>query len=153
MLISTRSRYGLRALVQIARSEGKKALSLAEIAKIEDIPIRYLEQIFGKLRTAKIVAGRRGPGGGYKLCREAIDISLLEVIRVLETEFFQTDCVLACPDYLPERVPADIKHPGCSRENLCPTKKLWSDIKILCESYLGKNTLADLSNGSLEMEK
>lgn len=153
MLISTRSRYGLRALVQITRSKGSKALSLAEIAKTEDIPIRYLEQIFGKLRTAKIVTGRRGPGGGYKLCRDANEILLLEIIRVLETEFFQTDCILACPDFLPESVPADVKHAGCKRESLCPTKKLWSDIKLLCENYLGKNTLADLSDGSLEMER
>ncbi len=152
MFISTRSRYGLRALVQLARNGQGKPLSLSGIADTEEIPIRYLEQIFGRLRTADFVRGRRGPGGGYVLSREPEDISLLDVIKVLETEFFHTNCVLQCPDFLKDEDNTVGDSPGCSREEKCPTKKLWTDVKMICETYLGKNTLADLSDGSLEME-
>lgn len=152
MFISTRSRYGLRALVYLARNGQGNPLSLSGIADAEEIPIRYLEQIFGRLRSANFIRGRRGPGGGYVLSRCASDISLLDVIRVLETEFFHTDCVLQCPDFIEKEKKTEGKVSGCSREDRCPTKKLWTDIKLICETYLGKNTLADLSNGSLEME-
>jgi Rrf2 family iron-sulfur cluster assembly transcriptional regulator len=152
MFISTRSRYGLRALVQLARNGQGNPLSLSGIAKEEEIPIRYLEQIFGRLRSADFVKGRRGPGGGYVLSRCASDISLLDVIRVLETEFFHTNCVLQCPDFVEKEGTLKGRIPGCSREDKCPTRKLWTDVKTICESYLGRNTLADLSSGSLEME-
>lgn len=147
MLISTRSRYGLRALVHLARTDRSSPVSLGGIADLEEIPIRYLEQIFGRLRTADIVRGRRGPGGGYVLSRGPSEISLLEVIRVLETEFFHTNCVLQCPD---STVTEEEK--GCAREEFCPTRRLWSDIKGICEAYLANNTLSDLAAGSLEME-
>jgi len=152
MFISTRSRYGLRAMVQLARNGQAGPLSLSGIAEEEEIPIRYLEQIFGRLRSADFVQGRRGPGGGYVLSRCASEITLLEVIRVLETEFFHTDCVLQCPDFKQKEGSSKERIPCCSREDRCPTKKLWTDIKLICETYLGNNTLADLSNGSLEME-
>lgn len=148
MLISTRSRYGLRALVHLARTDRKSPVSLGGIADIEEIPIRYLEQIFGRLRSAGIVKGRRGPGGGYVLCKKPSDISLLDVIRVLETEFFHTNCMLLCPD---SNVKNEEKTKGCAREEICPTRRLWSDIKGICESYLVNNTLSDLAGGSLEM--
>lgn len=149
MLISTRSRYGLRALVHLARSDRSLPVSLAGIAKLEDIPIRYLEQIFGRLRAADIVRGRRGPGGGYVLSKCPSEITLFDVIRVLETEFFHTNCVLQCPD---STVTEEEKLRKCSREDFCPTRSLWTDIKGLCESYLKNNTLSDLATGSLEME-
>lgn len=152
MFISTRSRYGLRALVQLVRNGQDNPLNLSVIADSEEIPIRYLEQIFGRLRTADIVRGRRGPGGGYVLSRGASDISLLDVIRVLETEFFHTNCIHHCPDYLVQEKETEGNPPGCSREDKCPTKKLWTDIKLICETYLAKNTLFDLSSGSLETE-
>ncbi len=147
MLISTRSRYGLRALVHLARNDRSSPVSLSGIARNEEIPVRYLEQIFGRLRTADIVRGRRGPGGGYVLSRAPENISLLEVIQVLETEFFQTDCVLQCPDSEKTEVNKVVT---CSREGRCPTRILWSEIKVICESYLTGNTLRDLAYGSLE---
>ncbi len=149
MLISTRSRYGLRALVHLARTDRSSPVSLAGIADIEEIPIRYLEQIFGRLRAADIVRGRRGPGGGYVLSRKPSEISLLDIIRVLETEFFHTNCSLLCPD---SRADEEEDKSGCAREEICPTRLLWSDIKVLCETYLLNNSLSDLACGSLEME-
>ena len=149
MLISTRSRYGLRALVHLARNDRSTPVSLSGIARREDIPIRYLEQILGRLRTADIVRGRRGPGGGYVLSKPPAEISLLDIIKVLETEFFHTKCVLQCPD---SSVSADERAKGCAREDRCPTRILWSEIKVICESYLMKNTLSDLACGSLEKE-
>jgi len=152
MFISTRSRYGLRALVQLARNGQDTPLSLSGIADAEEIPIRYLEQIFGRLRSADIVRGRRGPGGGYVLSKDASETSLLDVIRVLETEFFHANCIHHCPDFLVQEEDTEGKPPGCTREDKCPTKKLWTDIKLICETYLAKNTLSDLSSGSLETE-
>lgn len=84
------------------------------------------------------------------LSREPVDISLLDIIKVLETEFFHTRCTLLCPGGHRAEVQSG---KGCSREDICPTRILWSQIKTICESYLCAHTLMDLAQGSLEMEK
>ena len=94
MLISTRSRYGLRALVRLASLEDEAPVSLAKVAEEEGIPIRYLEQIFIRLRDNGMVKGLRGPGGGYSLGTPPDSITLLSVISALENDFLPTNCVL-----------------------------------------------------------
>jgi Rrf2 family iron-sulfur cluster assembly transcriptional regulator len=147
MLISTRSRYGFRALAQLARKERVKPVSLASIAEDELIPIRYLEQIFGKLRASGIVSGRRGPGGGYVLCRPPGEITLLEVVEILEKNFLPVDCLDDAKDCAARIDPATRI---CVLQEGCVTRPLWMMMRKSYKDFLRANTIEDLINGRLK---
>lgn len=144
MLISTRSRYGLRALVRLAALEGESPVSLASIAEDESIPIRYLEQIFIKLRDKGIVKGLRGPGGGYSLGTPSESISIFSVVSLLENDFLPTNCVL--PGFEDEQCESK----DCDLTGTCRTRQLWANLRALTVDYLKKHTIADLLFGRLE---
>jgi Rrf2 family iron-sulfur cluster assembly transcriptional regulator len=144
MLISTRSRYGLRALVRLAALEGESPVSLAKIAEDESIPIRYLEQIFIKLRDKGIVKGLRGPGGGYSLGMPSDSISIMSVVSLLENDFLPTNCVL--PGFEDEQCESK----DCDLTGICRTRQLWANLRALTVDYLKRHTIADLLYGRLE---
>ena len=84
LTLSTKSRYGLRAVLTLAENEGQGLLQIREIARIKNIPRQYLEQIFNQLVKAGIIRSVRGKNGGYKLARHSRDIMALEIIILLE---------------------------------------------------------------------
>ena len=141
MLISTRSRYGFRALAQLARRSADSPVSLSTIADDEYIPIRYLEQIFGKLRSAGIVCGRRGPGGGYVLCRPPDEISLLEIVDILEKNFLPVDCLDDAKDCASRIDPVTRI---CALQETCVTRPLWVAMRKSYRDFLHKHTIEDL---------
>jgi Rrf2 family iron-sulfur cluster assembly transcriptional regulator len=147
MLISTRSRYGFRALAQLARRHSSGPISLSAIAEEEMIPIRYLEQIFGKLRSAGLVTGRRGPGGGYTLCRPAREISLLEVVEILEKTFLPVDC-LDDGNECATRI--DPVTRTCALQETCVTRPLWIAMRKTYTDFLQKHTIEDLVRKRIE---
>lgn len=87
MRLSTKGRYGLRALVDLAAHEGGEAVSLARTAQRQKLSLNYLEQVFGMLRRAGIVAGVKGSNGGFRLTRDMDEITVKEVLEALEGEF------------------------------------------------------------------
>lgn len=87
MKVSTKGRYGLRALVDMASNEQGGPISLVQIANRQDISLNYLEQVFGVLRKAGIVRSVKGAGGGYMLDRSAEAITIKEILEALEGEF------------------------------------------------------------------
>ena len=93
MKVSTRGRYGLRALVDMAIHSGDAPISLVQVANRQKISLNYLEQVFGTLRKAGIVSSIKGAGGGYKLARAAEEITVREVLEALEGEFSIIDRV------------------------------------------------------------
>ncbi len=146
MLISTRSRYALRALVHMARAGNDKPLALGSISEVERISVRYLEQIFGKLRTAGIVRGKRGPGGGYVLSREPSDVSLYEIVQALETEFLPASCISESSGCAPEG--SAVCSP-CPLEETCVTRDLWANLRDMYFDYMREHSLLDLSEKRL----
>jgi len=97
MKFSTKAEYGLRALIHLDKT-GKKAVSLAFIAKNEGISLAYLERIFARLKKAKIVKAKLGPSGGYVLNKPASQINLLQIITALEGSVAPFSCVeQTCP--------------------------------------------------------
>lgn len=84
MKFSTRSTYGLRAMIKLAKNWGKGSISLANIAKTENISLGYLERIFSKLKGAGLVESTKGASGGYKLVKNPSSINILDIIEVLE---------------------------------------------------------------------
>ena len=88
MKISTKVRYGVKALVYIAEASQKGNLArIKEISESEDISVQYLEQILFKLKNENIIQGKRGPNGGYKLSMEPEDITLHELYKILDDGF------------------------------------------------------------------
>ncbi len=130
--VTTKGRYGLRAICRLIGNYGKGPLSLQEISDCERIPIRYLEQIMSRLRRAGICASIRGPGGGYKLSRSPELINLAEVLLVLEGSV----AVVTCSD--------DERGVCCTRENSCVTRDFWGILSRTIQTVLENVTLMDL---------
>lgn len=84
MKLSTKGRYAMIALTDLARQPGRRLVSLAEIAERQDISLAYLEQLFVKLRRASVVESVRGPGGGYRLARPVEEIRIAEVLAAVD---------------------------------------------------------------------
>ncbi len=138
MKISTKGRYGLRALVDLA-IHGKNGLPvlLSDIAKRQDISDKYLEQIAAQLHNAGIVRTVRGRKGGYLLGRPEETIKVSEIIEALEGPI----CVVDCVD----------EPQGCPKSTACSTREVWTILTNKIEEVLSSYTLGDLAR--LQEEK
>ncbi len=130
MKISTRGRYGLRALVDLALYEEGKAIPLRKISERENISEQYLEQLFASLRKAGIVSSVRGAHGGYLLNEDPDEITAGDVIRVLEGPIQPVSCVT--DDF------------ECEQEKECVTHDLWLLLSDQIGEVLDSYTLSDL---------
>ena len=131
--VSSRGHYGLRLMTELARARGAGPLSLTEVARVEGLPLPYLEQLVGPLRQAGLVTGTRGLHGGYSLARDARELTVGEILRVLEGPISLVDCT--ADEYV---------HGSCSREASCMSGSLWQRIKVTVEAMLDATTLDDL---------
>ena len=130
MKLSTRGRYGARALVELAKHDGQGPLALKEMAERQQIPLKYLEQIAMALKAAKLIRSVRGPSGGYVLARPPKKIHLLEIIETLEGSLSFVNCV---------------KDPSaCQRVDSCAFNDLWKKISEETSKILRSVTLADM---------
>jgi len=133
MRISTKSQYGLRAMVYLAKVFKKdKVFPLREIAKKEDISFDYLEKIISKLEKTGLVKSKKGVQGGYSLARPPRRIKLGEIMRTLEGEMILVKCL------------AKMKKSICPREKKCLAKNFWRKIQNSLEKTLDSMTLAEL---------
>ena len=135
---STKSQYGLRAMVYLARFKDKIS-PLREISGMEDIPFDYLEKIISTLEKAGLVGAKRGAGGGYFLTLEPKEIQVGEIIKTLEGQMAPVKCLIKNPK---ERF-------CCPKEKKCQTKKVWKKIQDSLNSTLESMTLADLIGGQV----
>lgn len=134
MKVSTRVHYGLRAMTELARGYADgRLLSIPEIARNEDLPVAYLEQLVGELRRARLVDGTRGVRGGYRLARPPEEITVGDVYRVLEGEVAPVECT--AENYLPG---------SCIREPLCLSRSIWGRVQDAVLHVLDASTLLDL---------
>lgn len=130
MKLSTRTRYGMRAIVELAQHEGKRPLQLKAIAERQDISVKYLEQLMSLLRSAGFVRSVRGSKGGYVLARPTAEIKLSEVFRCLEGPVTTTECT-------------DDKD-CCKRSTDCVARELWIEVEKAIQGVLNSMTLADM---------
>lgn len=114
MKLSTKGRYGLRALVDLALYSEEEPVSIQSIAKRQNLSESYLEQLVRKMRTAGLVVSVRGAGGGYQLSRPAEEISVGDVLRALEGNLDAVSC--------------NANTEGCEGADLCVTKYVWARI-------------------------
>jgi Rrf2 family cysteine metabolism transcriptional repressor len=133
MKFSSRARYGLRAMIALAQGYQIGPISLAEIARSEDISLSYLEQLITVLRRAGLVDGTRGAHGGYQLTADPASITAGQVVRALEGPIAPAECVS-------EGAGAGY----CWRESVCPSKPFWEQVRNSIAQVLDTTTLADL---------
>ncbi len=138
MRFSKKTEYALRALFAIARgTQGRSAGScrIEQISREEGIPVKFLEQILLSLRHAGLLASKRGVGGGYRLARPPREISVGEVLRVLEGPLSPMPCT--SPAQRRERC-------TCPDPRTCPVRALMADIEAPLESLFDDRTLEDV---------
>ncbi len=134
MQISTRGRYGVKALYQLALDSREGPVPLRHIAREQGLSESYLEQLMGPLRRAGLVKSVRGARGGYLLGRSADDITVGDVLRVLEGPLFPCDCVDDSDDA--------VDH--CGRSLDCAAREVWVRIYDRIKGVVDDMTLADL---------
>jgi Rrf2 family cysteine metabolism transcriptional repressor len=138
MMFSTKSEYGVRVMVELARRGGAEPVALAEIAEHEGLPLAYLEHLVARLRRAGLIESRRGAHGGYLLARAPAEITMAEVVEALEGRIAPVECITSSPD-------GTIRCTReADREHVCTTKLLWTRVRGSIVRTLEQTTLAEL---------
>jgi len=128
--LSTKSRYASRALIELGLKYGEGPVKLKDISAIQDISLKYLEQVMFPLRIGGYVKTLKGSQGGYILARHPNSITLLEIVECVEGPIAPVDCV---------------DRPGfCGRSEQCVTRDAWIGLKNVIRSELGNTTLDEL---------
>ncbi len=135
MRLSTRSRYGTRMMLDLAQHYDKGPVRIAEIAKRQDMPVKYLEQLIIPLKQGNFIQSVRGPKGGHLLARPPDEITVGQIVKALESGIELVGC---------------IENPGeCERAGRCLTRGIWEDASKAMYDKLNSMTLSRM----LEMEK
>lgn len=130
-MISTKGRYGLRVMVDLAEHKAEGFITLTEIAQRQDISKKYLEIIMKKLMDGKLVTSLSGKGGGYCLARDPDQYTICEILENMEDTLAPVACL---------REGAAV----CDREGGCKTLPLWKEYNQVVQDFLSSKTLADL---------
>ncbi|MCK5672172.1 MAG: Rrf2 family transcriptional regulator [Spirochaetales bacterium] len=137
MKISTKSRYGTRAVLEIALNRNKENLTRKQISRNQEIPSAYLENILISLKTNGIIRTIRGPKGGYELAKDPGDITVFQIVDILEGS---TDLV-----------PCLENSNVCARNSICVTREVWSKLQKVQEDLLSTITIKDLVEDTKEL--
>ncbi len=141
MKLSTKGRYGLRAMVDLVLHSKTEPVSIASIAARQEISERYLEQLIARLRKAGIVTSVRGAGGGYIPSRKAEEISVGDVLRALEGNLDPVEC------------PGLLEENGCNGADVCVTKYVWKRINDSINRTVDEIKLSDLVKESEKVQR
>ena len=137
MLVSTRGRYALRIMMELARYDRSCYIPLPLIAERQNVSEKYLESIIAVLAKAGLVEGQRGKGGGYRMSRELKDYSVGEILRLSEGSLAPVACL-------------DGDKNSCPRAKKCQTLPMWEKLDSLINGYLDSVSLADLLRAETE---
>ncbi len=130
MRISSRCEYGLRAMIFLAAADRDEPVSLAEIARREEMPVAFLERILARLREGGLVVSTRGASGGYRLSRPAGSISVGDIVTAIEGPLSLVGCL---PD-----------DEGCARAGNCASQRVWRRLDDAIAGALGGISLDEL---------
>lgn len=133
MKISTKGRYALRVMIDLAERHTGKYIPMKDVAARQEISLKYLERILPVLTKNKLIEGVHGKGGGYRLTREPYEYTVGEILRLTEGDLSPVACL--SPDASP-----------CAKASECKTLKLWKDFYDLTNRYFDSVTVADLMN-------
>jgi Rrf2 family iron-sulfur cluster assembly transcriptional regulator len=129
MRLTTKGRFAVTAMVDLAMRQSRGPVTLAAISERQHISLSYLEQLFGKLRRRKLVSSVRGPGGGYNLALPAASISVADIVTAVDEPLDATQCG---------------GKENCADDKRCMTHDLWATLNTKMHEYLSSVSLADL---------
>jgi len=129
MRLTTKGRFAVTAMLDLAINEVDKPVTLAGISERQEISLSYLEQLFSRLRRSGLVKSVRGPGGGYRIAKKHTEISISEIISAVDEQIDATQCG---------------GHENCRDEHRCMTHDLWSSLNVKILEYLSGISLSDL---------
>lgn len=141
MKLSTRGEYASRAILELSLHYPEKTLHIRDIAFSQGIPERFLEQILLQLKRAGYLRSKKGPDGGYYLAKDPSEISVAEVIRVMDGPLAPIDCVSVTA------------HEACPREDFCGLKWLWKEVRDSIAQILENTTFGDLAERTKSAKK
>ena len=133
MKISTRGRYALRFMIDLAQHDNGEYIALKDVSARQDISIKYLEQITALLSKFGLLVSVRGPQGGYKLAKTPEKYTVGEILRTTEGNLAPISCLEQTPNL-------------CARQQTCPTLKMWKGLNDVINNYLDSVTLESLVN-------
>ena len=131
MMISTRGRYALRVMIDLAENSDGSYLAMKEVAQRQGVSLKYLERILPLLVDGGLVEGLRGKGGGYRLTRDPEEYPIGEILRLTEGDLAPVACL-------------EKGARPCERADNCQTLPLWKELDTLVNGFLDSKTLADL---------
>lgn len=140
MRLSTRGRYGLKAMFQLALHYGEGPIPLNQIADKQRLSENYLEQLFSTLRKEGLLSSVRGAQGGYMLAKSPEEIKVGDILRSLEGNMAPADCVMD-------------EYTDCSRDEFCVTRTVWMKIKDSIDEVIDSITLQDMVNDENKLLK
>ena len=129
MRLTTKGRYAVTAMLDLALHQGQRPVTLQDIAVNQEISLSYLEQLFARLRQGGLVQGTRGPGGGYRLAQDASEISIAGIITAVDEKADLTRCG---------------GKSDCQQGEECLTHELWAELSEKIYQFLDDISLADL---------
>lgn len=131
MRVSTKGRYALRLMVDLAAHDSGKFIALKDVSERQDISMKYLEQIVTPLNRAGLLKSGRGAQGGYRLARNSADYTVGDILRAIEGSFAPIACL-------------EDEENQCENYNTCATVEFWEGLYKVINEYLDKTTLYDL---------
>ncbi len=129
MRLSTKGRYAVTAMIDLALHDEVRPVALTDIAETQKISVSYLEQLFARLRKNRLVKGMRGPGGGYRLARPASEVTIAEIIAAVDEQIDMTRCA---------------GKENCQDGEKCLTHELWADLSKQLYDFLHAITLGQI---------
>ncbi len=139
MLISTRGRYALRVMIDLALNQGENWVPLREITERQDVSEKYLENIVRPLSKAGLLEAWRGKGGGYKLAREPKAYPVSEILHLVDSYPYVVACLSETPN-------------TCQRAPICKTLPMWQDLQNRLDHYFTQLTIQDLAADDFDFE-
>lgn len=131
MMISTKGRYALRVMIDLAQNNNGQFISLKDVAERQDISMKYLEMIVAILNKGKLLESQRGKAGGYRLAKDTKDYTISEILNLTEGTLAPVNCL-------------EKNRKKCERANECMTLPLWQKLDSIIEGYLESVTLQNL---------
>lgn len=131
MIISTRGRYALRVMIDLAENGNGEYIAMNKIAERQEISLKYLERILPVLTQNNIIEGVQGKGGGYRLTRKPEEYKIGEILRLTEGDLAPVSCL-------------ECNAPICNRADTCPTLPMWREFHQMVNNYFDNITLDSL---------
>lgn len=138
MIVSTRGRYALRVIIDLAEHDAEGYTPLKDISKRQDISQKYLESIMTILSKGELVEAIHGKGGGYRLNRKAEDYKVGDILRLTEKSLAPVACL-------------DCNAAACDRVAECRTLPMWENLNVMINNYFNSVSIADLAKGRVRI--